>query len=122
MFVSTIYSGLLALQKMSQEVVLTRKPLLVANKLEGSVPTEIGSLELDFLNLRSNTFMGDLDQGFCGREYQSFWADCHGNDALVSCTCCTVCCDEEVCCNDTECCTLDKHETCKPNNDQKKFP
>jgi hypothetical protein len=86
------------------------------------MPKEIGNLELEVLNLSGNDFIGDLDPDFCGREYLSFWADCRGTDALVTCSCCTSCCDEHVCCNETECCVLDEDSNCISNDLVKVLP
>lgn len=73
------------------------------NLLEGALPTELGSLSrLETMYLSGNALIGDMDPVVCDRpnsfpSWKFLEADCA--DVLVTCSCCTSCCNgADACC------------------------
>lgn len=61
------------------------------NRLEGTVPFELGTLqELTVLDLGNNLLDGTIPGSICSlNQLETFRADCN----TTSCTCCTECAD-----------------------------
>ena len=63
--------------------------------ISGEVPVELAQLSLETVHFQETGITGNLDSIFCtdGSTYDYLEANC-GSDALVSCICCTKCCDK----------------------------
>lgn len=72
------------------------------NDLEGVLPDELKNLaEIVELRFNGNNFIGDLDTLLCARPalyppWQTLESDCL--EELLTCTCCTTCCNEDKFC------------------------
>ena len=73
--------------------------ITASNLLSGTFPTQLASLvDLEDIYIHKNSLTGDLSADFCGgnsRKYSHFVADCDGSTPEISCSCCTLCCDEQ---------------------------
>lgn len=70
--------------------------LLYGNgRLEGTVPPEYSQLSsLRYFWIHGTDLSGSIDDIFCvDKSFQSLSADCAGDPAELSCSCCTQCCD-----------------------------
>ena len=65
--------------------------------VSGELPTELGSLfDLEIVYLQGTDITGNLNDLFCTatNDWTFLVSNCLGNEATVSCVCCTTCCDE----------------------------
>jgi hypothetical protein len=72
--------------------------LLKGNHLSGSLPSELDHLSnLDVLLLDGNSFVGTADVVCKAADLslQYFVTDCSGSKPEITCSCCTLCCEDQ---------------------------